>query len=94
MSYSNDPDHFFQTDASESTRARKAAKAGNKNGDPIVMQSKILALAQDPFSLQCIYVAESAGSVRRIDLEVGEVILPGELHHSNSTLDKEIQFDI
>ncbi|KUJ08510.1 WD40 repeat-like protein [Mollisia scopiformis] len=69
MSRSTDPGHFFQTDASESTRARRAAKSGNKNGNPIVLQSKILSVTPDPFSPACIYIAESAGCVRRVNIE-------------------------
>ncbi|CAG8959969.1 hypothetical protein HYFRA_00012686 [Hymenoscyphus fraxineus] len=68
MSRSTDPGHFFQTDASEATRARRAAKSGNKNGNPIVLQSKILSAIVDPFSTSCIYIAESAGCVRKIDV--------------------------
>lgn len=71
MSRSTDPGHFFQTDASESTRARRAAKSGNKNGSPIILQSKILKAIPDPFSTSCIYVAESAGCVRKVNIEVG-----------------------
>ncbi|ESZ98529.1 hypothetical protein SBOR_1061 [Sclerotinia borealis F-4128] len=69
MSRSTDPGHFFQTDASESTRARRAAKSGNKNGNPIILQSKILSLVLDPFSSQCVYLAESAGCVRKVNIE-------------------------
>ncbi|CZR53924.1 related to TRANSCRIPTIONAL REPRESSOR RCO-1 [Phialocephala subalpina] len=69
MSRSTDPGHFFQTDASESTRARRAAKSGNKNGNPIVLQSKILSVIPDPFSPACVYVAESAGCVRKVNIE-------------------------
>ncbi|TVY51149.1 putative WD repeat-containing protein [Lachnellula cervina] len=69
MSRSTDPGHFFQTDASESTRARRAAKSGNKNGDPIILQSKILNVIADPFSPTSIYIAESAGCVRKLNLE-------------------------
>ncbi|KAL6700319.1 WD40-repeat-containing domain protein [Trichoderma pleuroticola] len=65
----SDRDAFFQTDASNAERERKALKAGNKNGDPIVMKSKILAAVPDPFSPStAIFIAESAGFVRRIDL--------------------------
>lgn len=71
MSRSTDPGHFFQTDASEATRARRVAKSGNKNGNPIVLQSKILSAIADPFSTSCIYIAESAGCVRKVDIEVG-----------------------
>lgn len=69
MSRSTDPGHFFQTDASESTRARRAAKSGNKNGNPIVLQSKILNAIPDPYSSDSIYVAESAGCVRKVNIE-------------------------
>ena len=76
MSRSTDPGHFFQTDASESSRARKAAKSGNKNGKPIVLKSKILNAIADPFSSSCLYIAESAGCVRKVNVEVGmEVII-------------------
>jgi hypothetical protein len=73
MSRSTNPGHFFQTDASESTRARRAAKSGNKNGNPIVLHSKILSVIPDPFSPACIYIAESAGCVRNVNLEVGTI---------------------
>ncbi|KAM0513107.1 hypothetical protein ACHAPE_008144 [Trichoderma viride] len=65
-------DAFFQTDASNAERERKALKASNKNGDPIVMKSKILAAVPDPFSPStAIFIAESAGFARRIDLASG-----------------------
>ncbi|KAH8593359.1 WD40-repeat-containing domain protein [Bisporella sp. PMI_857] len=69
MSRSKDPGHFFQTDASESARARKAAKSHNTNGNPIVLRSKILNIVPDPQSSSCVYVAESAGCVRRVNIE-------------------------
>ncbi|RTE70832.1 hypothetical protein BHE90_014764 [Fusarium euwallaceae] len=70
---SADPDHFFETDASHAQRQRKAAKSGNKNGDPISMNSKILAAVPDPVSpLTSVFIAESAGFVRRINLETSE----------------------
>lgn len=70
---SADRDHFFETDASQAQRARKAAKAGNKHGDPIEMKSKILAAVADPASpLSSIYVAESAGYIRRVNLTASE----------------------
>ena len=75
MSRSTDPGHFFQTDSSESTRARKAAKSGNKNGNPISLQSKILNIIGDPFSdpssPSCVWIVESAGCVRKVNVEVG-----------------------
>lgn len=73
MSRSTDPGHFFQTDASESTRARRAAKSGNKNGNPLNLQSKILNAIPDPLSTASIYIAESAGCVRKVNVEVGTV---------------------
>lgn len=72
MSRSTDPGHFFQTDASEAIRARRAAKSGNKNGDPIKLMSKILDVAVDPLSPACLFVAESAGCIRKVNVEVGE----------------------
>ncbi|KAF5024045.1 hypothetical protein F66182_3893 [Fusarium sp. NRRL 66182] len=70
---SADPDHFFETSATQAQRRRKAAKAGNKNGDPVVMKSKILAAVPDPVSpLTSVFVAESAGAVRRVNLEASE----------------------
>ncbi|POS85968.1 hypothetical protein EPUL_000967, partial [Erysiphe pulchra] len=68
MNRSSDPGHFFETDASKAERARKASKSGNKNGGPIVLQSKILHVITDPFSSQHVYVAESAGCARRINI--------------------------
>jgi hypothetical protein len=72
MSRSTDPGHFFQTDASEAIRARRAAKSGNKNGDPIKLQSKILDVIADPFATDSVYVAESAGCIRKVNISVGE----------------------
>ncbi|CAG7554814.1 unnamed protein product [Fusarium equiseti] len=70
---SADRDHFFETDAVQAQRQRKAAKAGNKNGEPIAMKSKILAVVPDPASpLTSVFIAESAGAVRRINLETSE----------------------
>lgn len=51
---------------------RKAEKSSNTNGAPIKLLSKILAVAADPLSKESVYVAESAGTVRRVVLEVGE----------------------
>ena len=76
MSRSTDPGHFFQTDASESIRARRAAKSGNNYGNPIVLQSKILNCVPDPFSTTAIYIAESAGCVRKVNFEVRPRSMP------------------
>ncbi|KAK5635097.1 hypothetical protein RRF57_010809 [Xylaria bambusicola] len=51
---------------------RRAAKAGNKNGDPIVLKSKLLAAVPDPSASSALLIAESTGSVRRVDVESGE----------------------
>ena len=92
MSRSNDPGHYFQTtydclfachvrpltstsSALEET-ARKAAKSNNTKGDPIKLPSKILAVAADPQDENHIYVAEAAGNVKRINLEVGQTFVP------------------
>ncbi|KND94548.1 putative WD repeat-containing protein [Tolypocladium ophioglossoides CBS 100239] len=70
---SSDRDHFFQTDASQARRERKTAKAGNKNGSPLEMKSKILAAIPDPaFPLSCVFIAESAGYARRVNLDSSE----------------------
>ncbi|UNI19801.1 hypothetical protein JDV02_005952 [Purpureocillium takamizusanense] len=71
---SADRDHFFETDASQAQRERKAAKASNKHGNPVEMKSKILAAVSDPASpLASIFIAESAGYVRRVNLESSQV---------------------
>ncbi|KAF5231207.1 hypothetical protein FAUST_9420 [Fusarium austroamericanum] len=71
---SADRDHFFETDAVQAQRQRRAAKADNKNGEPIVMKSKVLSVVPDPASpLTSVFIAESAGAVRRINLETSEL---------------------
>lgn len=54
---------------------RKAAKSRNKNGNPIELSSKILAIIADPFKNDSVYVAESSGTLRAVALEVGEPLL-------------------
>ncbi|KAL8944912.1 MAG: hypothetical protein Q9216_000073 [Gyalolechia sp. 2 TL-2023] len=71
MSTSNDPDHFFQTSPSLShslaESKRKNQKSKNENGAPIRLPSKILAIIADPsHPTNAVYVAESAGNVRRV----------------------------
>ncbi|KAK3071923.1 hypothetical protein LTR53_007769 [Teratosphaeriaceae sp. CCFEE 6253] len=72
MSRSDDAGHYFQTSDSLATGERRSAKAKNKHGKPIKLQSKILAVlsgrAQDG---GIVYVAEAAGDVKRVDLEAG-----------------------
>lgn len=53
--------------------ARKAEKSKNKNGDPIKLPSKILAVIEDPESNAedpAVFVAEAAGCVKRVSLQV------------------------
>jgi hypothetical protein len=62
--------HFFQTSESLVAEQRKASKAQNKLGRPIKLSSKLLAVTADPFDERAVYVAEAAGEVRRVVLEV------------------------
>ncbi|KAL2041715.1 hypothetical protein N7G274_005499 [Stereocaulon virgatum] len=70
MSKSTDPDQFFQTSHSLAETSRKAFKAKNNHGNPIRLSSKILAVLADPSTDGAVYIAESAGTVRRVVLEV------------------------
>ncbi|KAK6077995.1 WD repeat-containing protein [Seiridium cupressi] len=67
------PDHFFETDATAQRRQRQAAKAGNKNGNPIVLESKPLAAVLDINSPASLLIAESSGTVRRVNLETQDI---------------------
>lgn len=49
---------------------RKDAKSQNDNGNPIKLQSKILAVLPDPWNQGSVYVAQSSGVVRRVVLAV------------------------
>jgi hypothetical protein len=51
---------------------RKGAKSKNTQGSPIKLTSKILAAFPDPQDDDHIYVAEAAGNVKRINIEVGQ----------------------
>ncbi|KAF2710819.1 WD40 repeat-like protein [Pleomassaria siparia CBS 279.74] len=53
--------------------ARKASKSKNAKGNPVVLPSKILAVASDSLDGRQIYVAEAAGNVKRIKLEDGSI---------------------
>ncbi|KAK7978321.1 hypothetical protein PG996_004364 [Apiospora saccharicola] len=66
------PDQFFETDDAAAKRERREAKAGNKNGSPIALKSKILGAIADPNNPSSILVAESSGSVRRVNIETGD----------------------
>lgn len=70
MANSSNAGYYFQTSDSLATTERKAKKAKNKYGDPIRLPSKILAVENDPFDDGAVYVAEAAGEVKRIVLEV------------------------
>ncbi|KAJ9666063.1 hypothetical protein H2201_003741 [Coniosporium apollinis] len=76
MSRSTDPGHFFQTTASLSETTRKAQKSTNIHGSPIRLPSKILSIAADPDDVGRVYVAEAAGTARRVALETGETSAP------------------
>ncbi|RYP60611.1 hypothetical protein DL769_008041 [Monosporascus sp. CRB-8-3] len=65
-------EHFFESDAVQAQRERRAAKAGNKNGNPIALKSKLLAAIKDPSSPSALLVAESTGSVRRVNVDTGD----------------------
>ncbi|KAL2258782.1 hypothetical protein VTK26DRAFT_7764 [Humicola hyalothermophila] len=66
----SDPERFFETDAAQEKRQRRAAKAGNKYGNPIALKSKILAATPDPRNPSAaLLVAESAGAVRLVNLD-------------------------
>ncbi|RYC63078.1 hypothetical protein CHU98_g3129 [Xylaria longipes] len=64
--------HYFQTDAEQAQTERRAAKASNKNGNPVVLKSKLLAAVPDPSVSSSLFIAESTGSVRRVDVDSGE----------------------
>ncbi|KAL8952706.1 MAG: hypothetical protein Q9222_001405 [Ikaeria aurantiellina] len=69
MSSSTDPDHFFQTSHSLAETQRKASKSKNKNGHPLHISSKILAVVADPSCPNnAVFVAEGAGNTREKDV--------------------------
>lgn len=74
MSRSNDAGHFFQTTDALATTERKAAKAKNKHGDPIQLPSKVLAV--HPTDDASVFVAEAAGEIKRVVLDVCKSIMP------------------
>ncbi|KAK8086312.1 hypothetical protein PG994_001286 [Apiospora phragmitis] len=69
MNKGNRPDQFFETDDAAAKRERREAKAGNKNGSPIALKSKILGAIADPNNPSSVLVAESSGSVRRVNVD-------------------------
>ncbi|PGG99893.1 hypothetical protein AJ79_08375 [Helicocarpus griseus UAMH5409] len=72
MAQSSHRDDFFQTTTSLQETRRKAEKSSNTEGNPIKLQSKLLAIAPDPRSPGAVYVAESAGLLRKVVLETGK----------------------
>ncbi|KAL4915120.1 WD40-repeat-containing domain protein [Aspergillus aurantiobrunneus] len=74
MSASSHRDDFFQTTSALDQQKRKDAKSNNTNGSPIRLQSKILAIQADPLDNGSVYVAQSGGMVRKINLETGETV--------------------
>ncbi|KAI4141987.1 MAG: hypothetical protein L6R39_005122 [Caloplaca ligustica] len=77
MSASSDPDRFFQTrlttrnSHSLAEVERKFQKSKNKNGNPIRLPSKILAAIAHPSCTgDVVFLAESAGNVRRVAVDV------------------------
>lgn len=56
--------------AQQSQRERREAKSSNKFGRPVVLRSKIAAACVNPLSpLNSVFVAESAGSVKSINVD-------------------------
>lgn len=82
MASSRNAGYYFQTSESLATTERKAKKAKNKHGDPIKLPSKILAVENDPFDDGAIYIAEAAGEVKRIVLEVCKRIFSSNLEEA------------
>ena len=71
MSVSNDPGNFFQTTASLETQQRRRLKAENKNGNPIILPSKVLTFALDPLApTERLYTGESGSLARRVNFVV------------------------
>lgn len=50
---------------------RKDLKSQNTNGNPIQLQSKILAIQVNSLNPGSVFVAQSTGVVRKVILEVG-----------------------
>ncbi|KAK2832022.1 hypothetical protein FQN49_006931 [Arthroderma sp. PD_2] len=65
-------DYFFQSTAQLENAERKRLKSKNSNGEPIKLQSKVLAIAADPTRGDAVFLAESSGTARRLVLETGE----------------------
>ncbi|KAF8426691.1 WD40-repeat-containing domain protein [Tirmania nivea] len=68
MAATTDKGRLFQTSAALEAAARRARKAANTRGAPIPVGSKILAVLADPVCADHVFVAESAGLARRLQL--------------------------
>ena len=66
----SDAGHFFQTSDSLATSERRAAKAKNKYGHPIKLPSKLLAAVASHERRDEVIVAEAAGAVKCVNVEV------------------------
>lgn len=71
----DDPGNYFQTTDSIATTERKAAKSKNKHGNPVKLPSKILAIETDPNDNASVLVAEAAGEIKRVIVEVCKKLL-------------------
>ena len=78
MSVSNDPENFFQTTASLETLNKRRLKSSNKNGNPLVLPSKIVTFCLEPIPVRTglprLFTGESGGLARRVNLEVSYAI--------------------
>lgn len=63
-------DYFFQTSSSIEDSARKSSKAANNLGDPVRLDSKLLAVLPSNHGHE-VFVAESAGHLRKVNLNGG-----------------------
>ncbi|KAI5265650.1 WD40 repeat-like protein [Aureobasidium subglaciale] len=68
----SDADNYFQTSDSVAEQKRRQAKADNKNGNPVALTSKVLAVHADEQDPDAVYIAEAAGTARRVVLETGD----------------------
>lgn len=75
MSVPDDPGNYFQTTDSIATIERKEAKSKNKHGNPVKLPSKILAIETDPNRGDSVFVAEAAGEIKRVIVEVCKRLL-------------------
>jgi hypothetical protein len=70
ITFHADPFPLLLYSAALDEQQRKEAKSQNENGNPIKLQSKILAVFSDPWNQGSVYVAQSSGVVRRVVLAV------------------------